>query len=212
MLNTIVGIFLVLTSFSVLAHPVIYKDGTMIGSFNTSFFSDNQLNHSFHQKWAVGLNHVRFSKDDKNTELGLGRLNHLLWRSNGEDSQANVYLVSGLGIADSEIENRRTNTAYLGGIETDWETRTLFVALKYYHYSSPNTFDVPMTVSRLGFSPLIADFDRLQTWFMLQGMHMGNVESEVVITPLVRFFYHNVLWEMGSSTRGDWLLNFMVHI
>lgn len=208
----LVVLFGLLSSLASYAHPVIYKDGTMIGSFNTTFFSDNQLNHSFRQNWAVGLNHVRFTKDDRNTELGLARLNHLLWRKNEDHSQANVYLVSGLGLADSEIENSRTNTAYMGGIETDWETRTLFAALKYYHYSSPDTFDIPMAVARLGFSPLEADFDKLQTWFMLQGMHMGGVESKLVVTPLVRFFYHNVLWEMGSSTRGEWLLNFMVHI
>lgn len=212
MSTILVGLFCLFYSTITFAHPVIYKDGTMIGSFNTSFFSDNQLNHSFHQRWAIGLNHVRFTKDDRNTDLGMARLNHLLWRKNEDLSQANVYLVSGIGLADSEIENRRTNTAYLGGIETDWETRTLFAALKYYHYSSPGTFDIPMTIGRLGFSPFESDFDKLQTWFMLQGMHMRGVESKLVVTPLARFFYHNVLWEMGSSSRGEWLVNFMIHI
>jgi hypothetical protein len=46
---------------------------------------------------------------------------------------------------------------------------------------------------------------------MLQGMYTPDVDRKVMLTPLLRFFYHNVLWEMGSSTRGEWMLNFMVH-
>jgi hypothetical protein len=46
---------------------------------------------------------------------------------------------------------------------------------------------------------------------MLQGMYMPKVDRTLTITPLVRFFYQNILWEMGSSTRGEWMLNLMVH-
>jgi hypothetical protein len=28
---------------------------------------------------------------------------------------------------------------------------------------------------------------------------------------MVRFFYHNILWEMGASVKGSWMLNLMVH-
>jgi hypothetical protein len=68
-----------------------------------------------------------------------------------------------------------------------------------------------MTQARVGFSPKMADFKDLQTWVMLQGMYTPDVDRKVMLTPLLRFFYHNVLWEMGSSTRGEWMLNFMVH-
>ena len=46
---------------------------------------------------------------------------------------------------------------------------------------------------------------------MLQGMVIDDVNEKLMLTPLLRFFYHNVLWEIGSSTRGDWMLNLMVH-
>lgn len=201
--------FLVASSHS---HPVVFEGGTVISSFNMSSFSDNQIMYSFTPKWASGINHWRFTRDDKNTEMGLARLNHLLWRRNTEDSQANLYLLSGVGMVDSEIEKRATREIYMGGFEADWETRTLYTAIKVYHFTSPAVTDISMAQARIGFSPFESGFEKLQSWFMLQAMVMPEVESQVTITPMLRFFYKNVLWELGSSTRGDWMLNFMVHI
>ncbi len=213
MLPYLVGLLLSLFSLSSLAHPVIYKGGTMLASQNMSMFSDNQINYSFHQKWATGLNLWRFNREDgKTAEFGLVRLNHLLKRWNTDDSQANIYLVSGAGYATSNFSDTSTKLGYLGGVETDWETRTLFTSLKYYHFNAPTLTDVSMTQARIGYSPTIADFDKLQTWVMLQGMYMGKVDDNVVVTPLLRFFYQNVLWEVGSSLRSEWFMNFMVHI
>ena len=193
------------------AHPVIYEGGNVISSFNMASYSDNQALHSISSKWAAGLNHWRFTRDNENTEMGLGRVNHLLWRKNGEDSQANIYLLTGLGMVDSEIERRDTREVYMGGFEADWETRTLFTALKYYYFTSPAVTDISMAQARIGFSPFESGFEDLQSWFMVQAMYMPDVESELIITPMLRFFYKSVLWEIGSSTRREWMLNLMVH-
>lgn len=210
MKTILLGLFLIISP-SAFSHPVIYEGGTVVSSFNMSSYSDNQLLYSFTPRWATGLNQWRFTKDDKNTEMGLARLNRLLWRHNGEDSQANLYLLSGFGMIDSEIERRDTREVYMGGFEADWETRTLFTALKFYYFSSPALTDISMTQARVGFSPFESGFENLQSWFMLQAMAMPEVEPNVIITPMLRFFYKNVLWEIGSSTRGEWMLNLMVH-
>lgn len=211
MLIRILGLALTLSTVSAYAHPVIYKDGIVVSSSNMESYSDNQLMYSWSNRWSSGINHWRFTKDDKNTEFGFLKLNHLLYRHNGEASQGNIYLHGGVGVADSEIERRQTNDAYMTGFEADWETRTLYTALKYYYFTSPKVTDFSMAQARIGFSPYEAGFDKLQTWFMLQGMIMPEIQPEVMITPMLRFFYHNVLWEIGSSTRGDWMLNVMVH-
>lgn len=211
MLRLSVGLMLLLFTLGSFAHPVIYKDGFVASSFNMSSYSDNQLLYSFSPKWATGLNHWRFTKGKDNTELGLARLNYLLWRKNGEDSQANIYILTGAGVMDSEIDRNATREAYMGGLEADWETRTLYTALKYYHFTSPALADFSMTQARIGISPFEAGFEHLQSWFMIQAMSMPKVEPKVIITPMLRFFYKNVLWEFGSSTRGDWMLNLMVH-
>ena len=193
------------------AHPVIYKEGTVVSSSNMPSYSDNQLMYSWSNRWSSGLNHWRFTKGKNNTDMAFLKLNHLLYRYNGDDSQANFYIHGGVGIADSEIEKRQTNEAFMTGFEGDWETRTLYTSLKHYYFTSPQVTDLAMTQARIGFSPYEAEFDQLQTWFMLQAMYMPDVEGEVIITPLLRFFYKNVLWEIGSSTRAEWMINVMIH-
>lgn len=211
MLIKILGLFVALSSLSLFAHPVIYKDGIVVSSSNMSSYSDNQLMYSWSNKWSSGLNHWRFTKDESNTEFAFVKLNHLLYRYNGENSQGNFYIHGGAGVADSEIERRQTNDAYMAGFEADWETRTLYTSLKHYYFTSPKVTDISMTQARIGFSPFESGFDQLQSWFMLQAMYMPDVEAELVITPLLRFFYKNVLWEVGSSTRAEWMINIMVH-
>jgi hypothetical protein len=198
-------------TLEVSAHPVIYKEGVVLSSGNMPSYSDNQLMYSWSNRWAGGVNHWRFSQKNKNTELALAKVNHLLYRHNGESSQANIYLHGGLGVVDAELGRKATEEAYMTGAEADWETRTLYTAIKYYHFASPKLTTLNMVQARIGFSPFESAFDQLQSWFMLQFMTISQVEEKVMITPMVRFFYKNVLWEMGSSTRGDWMLNLMVH-
>lgn len=206
-MKTLIFFICMLFSFGAIAHPVIYQDGWALSSSNMPDYSNNYVMYSFTNRFAVGVDHWRFTKDDENNETGLLKLNHLLWRRNGEDSQANVYLHGGVGIEDQEWDQKQTRGAYLLGAEGDWETRTLYTSFKYYQFK-----DTSVTQGRVGFSPKIADFNSLQTWFMVQGMLIDDLEETVMITPMLRFFYQNVLWEIGSSTRGDWMLNLMVHI
>ena len=204
-------LLLALLSFKLQAHPVIYKDGIAISSSNMASYSENYLMYSFSSKWSMGLGHYRFTQDDQNTEMGIVKLNHLFWRKNGEDYQANIYLHGGMGMVDNEIGRKATRETYMAGIEGDWETRQLFTSLKHFEFHTPGVMDISMTQARVGFSPILTDFKDLQTWFMVQGMYTPETDSTVMITPLLRFFYHNILWEMGSSFRGEWMFNFMVH-
>lgn len=199
-------VILAFFSQNLLAHPVIYKDGWAISSANMESYSNNYVMYSFTHRFALGVEHWRMGKDELNNDMGLLRLNYLLWRNNGADSQANIYLHSGYGIEDQEFQKKQTRGAGLLGIEADWETRTLYTSAKHFQFQ--NTY---MSQARVGFSPKVAPFEDLQTWFMLQGMVMKDIQDSVMITPMLRFFYHNVLWEMGSSTRGEWMLNLMVH-
>lgn len=211
MLNFIFGFLFLLLSARAMAHPVIYKDGYVISSSNMESYSDNQLMYTWAQKWSSGLNHWRFTKDQETTDMALAKTNYLLYRNNTESSQGNIYLHGGVGVVDSEIDRKATNEVYMAGVDLDWETRVLYTSLKFYQFSSPKVTDINMTQARIGFSPYEAGFESLQTWFMFQAMYLPDVDRTVMLTPLVRFFYKNVLWEIGASTRGEWLLNFMVH-
>jgi hypothetical protein len=199
-------LFIIIFSFKAFCHPVIYKGGLAVSSSNMPDYSNNYILYSPSQKFALGAEHWRMTKNEKNNEMGLMKTNYLLWRHNGEDSQANIYLHAGLGVEDQEFSRKVTRGTYLVGAEGDCETRTLYASLK--HYQFPQTY---LHQARIGFSPKETPFDQLQSWFMIQGMYIKDVKERYMITPMVRFFYHNLLWEFGSSTRGEWMLNLMVH-
>lgn len=229
MFNFVLIIFMVFFSFAFQfhlypeahAHPVIYQDGVVLSSSNMPKLSDQQIMYSWSHRWASGLNYWRFNQSEDGreakSEWSLVKLNHLLYRYNGEHSQGNIYLHAGGGRLERDVKKaegpwiKKSSLGTLAGIEADWETRTLYTAVKYYHFYSSTTKSFPMTQFRLGFAPFESPYDQLQSWFMLQFMHTPKVERSLMITPMLRFFYKNVLWEFGSSTNGDWMLNLMVH-
>ncbi len=195
------------------AHPVIYKEGVMVSSFNMTNYSDNQLMYSWSNKWSSGLNHWRFNFSDGLREYGFLKTNHLLYRFNGETSQGNIYLHAGVGGVNTSVSSTSTELSFMTGAEVDWETRSFYTALKYYYFNSKNLEDISMIQGRIGIAPFEAAFDELQPWFMLQVMAMpgAKVQDQIIVTPLLRLLYKNVLWEMGSSVRGEWMLNLMMH-
>jgi hypothetical protein len=182
-----------LVSFKAFSHPVIYQGGWALNSTNMEKYSNNYILYSFTNRFSVGVENNRFDERDF-TSL---KFNSLLYRHNGDDSQGNLYFHGGLG----ELHNY--------GLEADWESRVLYTSWKHLRYENGKDFSVSQ--GRIGFSPKKAPFENLQTWFMVQGMILHGVDEKVMITPMLRFFYQNVLWEVGSSTRGEWMLNLMVH-
>lgn len=201
-----------LLSLKAAAHPVIYEGGWVLSSSNMEEFTNNYLGYSLTSKFALGVNHWRFGTGENKREGEMLKLNHHLWRKNGLDSQANIYLHGGFGaFKDSTAPGGPWDSWGLLGVEGDWETRTLYTSWKQFQFHSPHGVDIPLTQGRIGFSPKLAGFDELQTWFILQGLYIKGTQNKVMITPMMRFFYHNILWEFGSSTQGEWMLNLMVH-
>lgn len=198
-------ILILFISLNAYAHPVIYKGGWAMSSSNMSFFSNNYALYSLSNRFSLGAEYNRFDKDD----LALMKFNSLMWRENGDDSQANLYLHSGFGFIDEYKSGSRE--IFNLGIEGDWETRKLYTSWKHLQFSGARNANYSVSQGRVGFSPKESPFESLQTWFMVQGMVIHDVEDTLMLTPLLRFFYQNVLWEVGSSTRGDWMLNLMVH-
>ena len=204
-MKTLFMLTFLIASLKSWSHPVIYKDGFAINSTNMPQYSNNYVLYSLTNRFALGLEHDRFDRFD----AGLVKFNSLIFRDNGEDSQANIYFHGGAGVLDQNAEGNRGLFNY--GVEADWETRILYTSWKHLRYEGAKDLNLSLTQGRIGLSPIKTPFDQLQTWFMVQGMIIHDIEDKVMITPMLRFFYHNVLWEVGSSTRGDWMLNLMVH-
>jgi hypothetical protein len=65
---------------------------------------------------------------------------------------------------------------------------------------------------RVGYAPFVAGYNDLNIWAIMQFDYNPDMRSEVQVTPFLRFYYKNVLWEMGASLRGNIYWQFMVHI
>src|SRR5690606_15653747 len=120
----------------------------------TPDMTDIKLTYSFKYNWSYGANAWRFKNQDGETrEYGLVKLNHLLKRWNNKDSQGNIYLHSGAGA--SRNNDNKSNFAYIGGIETDWESRVWFLSGKWLHFAD-KAEEQDLYVARVGHSPIIA--------------------------------------------------------
>lgn len=156
-------------------------------------------------KYSVGYVGINMRGDE--SQFHGVQLNNLLWRENGDGSQANLYLQSALGIAENDGD---VTPGGFTGIAADWETRRYFAS-----YSNRLTYADDIEESygqnaRVGIAPYVGDFGDLHTWLMLQVDHHPNEEDNFVVTPLVRMFKGPYLGEVGMSNNGDALLNLSI--
>jgi hypothetical protein len=202
-------VFLVLCPGSAFGNPVSFKDGWGIMPAYTPEWSDLMLNYSITNRHAMGASF--FYRDDKKSTatFGIGQFNYLIRRWNEMDSQANLYVSGGLGGRNDSL--RDDAFAGYGALEGDYETRRVYTLLGVESIQSPGEADFNRIRGRVGFSPYLAPIDALQTWLIVQTDYMPEMEREVTVTPLVRFFYNNYALETGVSLDGQLFLGAMAH-
>lgn len=190
------------------AHPVTFQGGAMLKSMAREDMSENSVTYTFHRQWASGLEVDRFKLKAKETTWGFIELNHLLHRWNGDDSQANIYLLSGAG---GLLRDEETKAAYKWGLQVDYETRQFYTLAAFTRWGS-SLINTEYALYRIGFAPYVAGYDDLNIWAILQLDYNKDMRSEVQVTPFLRFYFKNILWEIGSSLRGNFYWQFMVHL
>jgi hypothetical protein len=191
------------------AHPVPFKGALSVMTWNQPFFNETMTTYSFARQAAVAGQYMRMDMSDGEMKAYVPQLNLLAKRWNELDSQANVYLVGGWG--GYEFNDRKKTTA-LAGAEIDWESRKYYVSAKgvgLFPSFDDNTY---VQTYRAGISAYPAEFDEMSTWLILDLQHINRRTREFTLTPVMRFFYRNMLAEIGASFSGDYMLNFMVHL
>lgn len=194
---------------SAFARPVSFKDAVAITTLNQSFQTDNTVSYSFKRNAAIAARMIVFDDGNGRMNFFAPQLNFLLQRWNGENYQANLYSSGAVGVMNY---NKLEHSAILTGIEGDAESRWLYFSGRFEKIWTGYGHDHWHALSRVGVAPYAADFDDLATWFMIQYEYSPRIESKYKVTPLIRLFYKNYLLEAGSSTDGDWMINFMVNI
>ena len=197
-------LFILFTSFLSFSHPVIYQGGFVYwGSFKPSS-NIQRASYSFHHKLSFELRSEWIKKSSYRDYTG--GFNLLLKRFLFNKSQGNLYLSHQFGYYNEQRNDGFVNKASLIG---DWESRTLYTALnvsgKYI-----NRLKTQYS-GRIGFAPYEGDLETLQSWLVLQASYNEELSKNIVITPMLRFFYQNVLWELGATSKSEYFFTLMVH-
>tara|TARA_B100000575_G_scaffold56538_1_gene42584 strand:+ start:476 stop:1075 length:600 start_codon:yes stop_codon:yes gene_type:complete len=198
MFRTLILIFLI-TNLS--AHPVIFKNGKVFWLTQNPNYNDLRYGISKTSNWYLGF---RLLEDRKEQEaFALINNNFLAKRWNNENSQANFYLLSSVGLS---TENSKAMSTI--GVHGDWENRRFMVMemLEYYSYNSSLVSN-----TRLAFSPFTVDYSKVSTWLIAHyRVAYENENVSDMLIPVVRLFKRNYLFEIGSNGK-DSFFTFMIH-
>lgn len=204
----LLAIGLLLTAPSAFSHPVAFKGATGVMTWNQAFLSDSWVTYSFRRDTAVAARFMRMEMPEGRVNYSGGQLDYLVFRDNGGDHQANLYVYGGGG--DVQF-NRSNGGGYLFGVEADAESRKYFGLLKAEAMRATVGPDFNNVEGRLGVAPYEAEYGELATWFMVQAQWHPSLTKKFVVTPLARIFFKSFMFESGVSLDGDWMMNFMFH-
>ena len=190
------------------ARPVSYPDGWTLMLMNNGDKNTAHLHYSPTAKTSLGYKFEYWR--DREFTINAFQMNNLLKRWNKKESQANLYLKSGLGAAYSDLGDfdGETDLAGFTGIAADWEKRRFFTSYHNRYTEAGDIDDFFIQSARVGIAPYVGDYGDLHTWLMLEVEHTPESEDNFTVTPLVRLFKDVHLLEAGMNNRGDLLFNY----
>lgn len=193
------ALIILLNSLS--AHPVIFKNGKVFWITQNSSFNDMRFGVSKTNSWLIG---GRLLEDRKSNEtFALVNNNYLAKRWNSRNSQANLYLLSSVG-----LNTRNSKSMGTIGIHGDWENRR-FMVMQMIEYFSYNSALVSNT--RLAYSPYTVDYSKTSTWLIAHyRIEYSDNQYSYMFFPVIRLFKKNYLFEIGYN-GNDSFLSFMTH-
>ena len=201
----IIGLFILTPIAMADARPISYPTGWTSMIMNNGDVNSLHLHYSPTFKTSVGYKFEYWR--DKDFTLNAVQMNNLLKRWNKKESQANLYLKSGIGAAH---QNGDTDVGGFSGIAADWEDRQFFISYENRYTKAGNFDDFYQQSGRVGVTPYIGDYGDLHTWLMLQVEHSPESQDNFTVTPLVRFFKDVHLVETGMNNHGEILFNWVM--
>ena len=187
------------------ARPVSYPGGTTLLLANDADSHNFAALYTAWPHWAIGYSGSYFP--EKEWSLQTIEFDWLCLRWNGAEGQASAYLKGALGTACSRTFSR-CKPGWQTGISLDWESRRYFVLYQNQLTYGQGFQTAYRQKGRLGIAPYIGQYGDLHTWLMLQVEHApSGARHKLTLTPLVRFFKGQYLWELGVSLHGGVLLN-----
>ena len=177
---------------------------------NNSDRNSLHVHYSPSRRYSLGYK-LEYWRDGEYTINAL-QMNNLLKRWNSPDSQANLYLKSGIGCGRSDAGSfdNKVEPAVFTGIAADWESRRFFVSYENRYTDTGSIDDFYMQSARVSIAPYIGDYGDLHIWLMLEVDHKPENADPFTATPIIRLFKGVHLVEAGISDQGDLLLNWVI--
>jgi hypothetical protein len=192
----------------VLAHPVSFKGGAgVMPEYGMNRF-DMEANYTFERDKSVGLAAIWADTEDGKSNFIIPKFNYLALRENKKDSQANIYLSLGLGGGEQDAG---VETAGLLSLQADYETRRIYTLFHAETIQASGGSDLNHFRYRLGMAPYVEGYEGVHTWLIGQVDYTPEMEDEWHLSPVLRVFYKNYLFEGGVSHRGDPFFAFISH-
>jgi hypothetical protein len=185
------------------AKPISYVGGTMVMVENDETGHSASIDYTFTPRLAGALYVKREIGGDDFTMVG-PQANVLVKRWNMPDGQGNIFSMTGGGAA---VRDGTAHFAAWSSILADYETRRIFTSYEVRLMYAQGIEKSVWQRARVGVAPYLANYDDLNTWFMVQVDHHPEKRHATAVTPLLRLFYKTFLVEGGVSTRGTVMFN-----
>jgi len=169
--------------------------------------NNQKASYTFDPNFSIEANSLYLANIDEYRDYKIG-INALVKRWLAEHSQANIYASAQAGYFHQRDDS--DGSVLHGMLMADWESRHLYTAAAAMLLYFEDEY-YPQYKYRFGFAPFVAGMDTLQAWLIFELSYFEKNNNQLEITPMMRFFYKNVLWEMGSSLKGELFLTLMVH-
>jgi hypothetical protein len=188
------------------AKPLSYVGGTMVMQENDETGHTLSLDYTFTPTEAFGI-YIKQEENGKEILMLTPEINTLLKRWNLPDGQGNIFNMSGAGAA---YLHHNTQLCLWTAFLADYESRRW-----YFSYEPRFVWDGDIEKSvwqrvYAGFAPYLANYDELNTWFLIRVDHHPAKHDHIVATPVIRFFYKTLWLELGYSSDNQVMVNWTV--
>ena len=191
------------------AGPMGFKDSSMaMGDFSPNW-QEAWVNHAITSRDAFGAGALGMRSDNGILRRTLVEATYtrLAKRWNGEHSQANIWLLAGVGALQGN-DFAGTRTMLAPGISADYETTRLYVNATARLSRAPG-INHDFASARAGFSFYETDYEETQPWFIVEARRMRGLSDKVEITPMLRLINKRYFVELGLNNSNQARFNFM---
>lgn len=192
------------------AHPTSFEGSRGVMGNHAPQFSQSQINYSHTYWFATGFHHLQSNRNQEIRNAQFVSGNFLLKRWNGDAFQANLYSVLGLG--NSQLSGQQ-RTSGMFALQFDIEDRDYYFFVRSQSVDNGKEREHSMNRVRFGFSPYVENYQGIHSWLILdwEEMQWGRQQKLTELTPFLRIFYRNLLFEIGQSFQGATKFNYITH-